>query len=1799
MSKEMTLFSKEELTFNYKFFYLMDILITNQSVSIMETVIMLSIFYVQIISSFFDKRLKVFDGDSSFIDKILNYIKEILRIKDLFRNNYNIFIIIQTAIFIIFIICIIHFLIVCLTMTRKSIYSFNKRLINLYFKFFLFILYNIILDLSFSTFCLGSDANNPNFVDASCSISDHIFIFVISIILIILSFLLYSYIQIYYSDAFYLNNSFYAKMSCNYDFFMGLNSLIISFLLTQSKYITKEVFLIYNTIISILLFIFYYQHFLFYDKVTNTLIGIYHILYAWTSIFSFIFNFLNFGEKGIIYIITIILVIYLYLNFQKSIENTIFINIPFYEIKNPFYLLYYFHTLIDKISKIDEDPTSKSFLSGIFEMHKVECPNPLCVSKTKDNLYLPLNKKWSDRSKNFIEDEVFLKNLLIVIMNYFIYSNNSNADMYLNLSLYYLTVIGNYCQSIYFFKKVTELKLSSKEEFTLTRLNIKISNILVASLKSPKEQCVSLENLNVTMYYKYDDLSQNFVDEISNDVNLSLEFWKTFRASLRDPTKKVDFNKIFQLTDKIRITKKNVEMMWNELLNIYGGVNVYFKLFSEYIEQINDDDLKKRDLESLKRKNDNYSDHIGQNYYSVLFNKETVVLIANGDKGNEGVIELSNKEIENIFKYRPMDIKGMNLTSLMPKLFSKNHSKYIERYFKVGEKKIIDKNDYKTYGKDKNNSIIKIKLAVKLFPILNENILFVGLILKENIDDIILMDEKFIIQGMSSKLMKILNIENKFLFHENEIPFYLICRKFINFYSIFLNKKSNEIQELNETLEDISLKKNKENKNENENENKEDGISQNIQINENVELEYEIKLPQFLIDFSEKTNKNNNKLGIKASTMHSEIHEDNENEDDELIEQYDENDLLIEKESQGKDEIDSERESNLKSKMSPRFQSKLRTSIQSSVKNVLSTIATPTPTPTPQEHTPTPTPTPAAHRPSSKFREHLGKNVKENYNKQSEEEKIYRQKLRQYKALFNNGKFHELEDLIDLNNRDSTSNEFKFNFTFDRIRYGDKQLAYIVRCIDNKNELGRSEEESIEDFDPKAAKYKKDKSEAIKPLYELFAEEKKEIIEMPDKFLKLSIENKKFQKLLQNCKNDIVNMSKAHGHNKDEILEDENSSQSSQAGFDSGLVKKNRIEEIRSNLLINIANFYTLKYMRFASVLLGIGTIVFIAIYISSFSNINTNIKNVSEINVNLFQTTLWTTELVSIFISLRTLFKEKVIQNEGFNFLNYEYENVYDDISYYEEMKSIAHYLYNNISNTYEFLEMNIPNYLPENDLIKIYWDENEVSYHIKLPKANNESFPMSIAQMLSSCYSYLFDSSYNLSEGIMNYQNNIQESEYFNYTTHLIIENSYDFILPNQFHKLLTIPNYLAKYNTDNKKPILITICIYTVFIILFCCSFFSLIHLTNKSMTDGLEKVTKIRLEKIEETIKKIEVFHANLKKFRDKDSKASPDKEESELSEDGKNKNQQGENKINASIDKRKKNIESNSILGNNGFNTDVKKYIPLNVLNSSFIHGIIIFVILCGFLIPTYIYSNEMITNTNQLLLVQNYIFGKLITASTKTVEIKCFMSECQTNSTLTYSNLVNMELIQEVIKGINLFNDVSDFYNNKFLLDACGASIDIGKNNEKYKKCLNETLIISANNTDNLIKLIEDLVENIYKEYNMSVQEDNFYKEKLYNTTFFQQMEEIFYKYIIPVGNIFAEIVNEDFNIFLKKEKTIITILVVCLGIIMFIYCLYLGIFFIRKLIHYLSVSSCVMKIIPTSVIISTQELETWIENKY
>ena len=63
----------------------------------------------------------------------------------------------------------------------------------------------------------------------------------------------------------------------------------------------------------------------------------------------------------------------------------------------------------------------------------------------------------------------------------------------------------------------------------------------------------------------------------------------------------------------------------------------------------------------------------------------------------------------------------------------------------------------------------------------------------EKNDDLILINSDFFIQGMSKKLSDRLKITNDNLFVDNEIPFYMICKNFINFYrTFFKNNKKNK-----------------------------------------------------------------------------------------------------------------------------------------------------------------------------------------------------------------------------------------------------------------------------------------------------------------------------------------------------------------------------------------------------------------------------------------------------------------------------------------------------------------------------------------------------------------------------------------------------------------------------------------------------------------------------------------------------------------------------------------------------------------------------------------------------------------------------------------------------------------------------------------------------------------------------------------------------------------------------------------------------------------------------------------------
>ena len=186
-------------------------------------------------------------------------------------------------------------------------------------------------------------------------------------------------------------------------------------------------------------------------------------------------------------------------------------------------------------------------------------------------------------------------------MSYFVSINFFNPELIINLSYYYLNIIGNICMSIFYYKKGKEMNLTISEHFLLKRLKINISKFLIEKLRIRNEPCFFLEDLNTSLYYEYEYYGNKFIKEIFEDLDLCYEFWSYYLKTNQSESE-INFNDVFKTVEKIHEGKIKVKKLWNELFSIYSGVNDLFLFYLDYVGTINDDNLLKRELESIQRK---------------------------------------------------------------------------------------------------------------------------------------------------------------------------------------------------------------------------------------------------------------------------------------------------------------------------------------------------------------------------------------------------------------------------------------------------------------------------------------------------------------------------------------------------------------------------------------------------------------------------------------------------------------------------------------------------------------------------------------------------------------------------------------------------------------------------------------------------------------------------------------------------------------------------------------------------------------------------------------------------------------------------------------------------------------------------------------------------------------------------------------------------------------------------------------------------------------------------------------------
>ena len=1903
------LFEKDELTFKYKFYLFVNILIENQSTSLTFCLILNLIFYFQTISGFFSIQFGVLKKEDK-IDKCLIFIEKILRLKNMLKEEKNLYHKIIIGCISVEIIYIFYFIFLIFNMKRTSFYDLNKEIINFGIFIFKFVFFNITMDLSFTKFCVKGN-ENLTINNLTCEFSDDYAYNFLSIILIIFSISLDLFFNHFYNDSFILSSKNFCKIDCNYYNYLTINNIFYSMILSQNFYMSKLVFIFYNLIISSGLFVYYLNKHLFYIKFTYILIGMLHSVYLWTSIYFLIFYIFKFNNIGLNLIISNIFSCIFFYLYNNHFDYILFYKTNYDKIINKNHLLYYLRHIIYCIETLEENEENKSLLAGTLEVHKIECKNSSCLTKNKNKIYLPKLEEWSNREKTLIEDKIFLNHFIISIINYFLSQNYFSVDILINYFLYYLIIIGNVCQSIFFYRKIKDLKLSINQQFSYLRLKITIENYLKENLYIKNKPVYVLKDLDTSLYFKYEDLSKKFINEIKNDIDYSLCFWNILKSSSKN------FNEIFYLTKKINESKEKITKIFQELFSIYSKVNNLFDLYILYIENINDDEMLKRDLENYKRKNDVHtSDLLNINYYNVLFGKDTGIIIANGNKGNEGEIVKINKKTSELFGYSQVDLLNKNINILMPKQIAKIHNNFITNFYNVGEKKILGKKNIKTFAIDKYFNTFMIKKFLNIFPILNDKILFIAMIIKEKNEDMILLDKNFIIQGMSNRLMYKLNVENKASFSNYDIPFYAICGEFVGFYKnmIKIKTKSNKKKRnLSSTRNNPNQKKKKyiDNKNNsnitdsviyestnfnnlikrNPSNNMNENPNNYSHINKEKEQNIDTPTPTPTPNDNNEIKKSNQKLFVSNSNsavFNVTNYNNNINSNNNLYKIQNDNNNIIIISSDNNNSMKNQLEPNLNENSNAIFEITEKIELEYSIRipNFILTYLN-------QSIKVSNLTEKKKEEENQRFMENLinieleekssisdsennnnnlnedkkllsknNKNIKILHSKtsklkpniktnnsikdislktlhsnrfgNSEEENLFLSKINKYNYFFSKLDFQNLERYIEINYKEdfSTINDTKFALTFEKYSINQNEYSYCIKVVENKNTIEEDEDDNnyidiINNIGTKAKETikeirmnKKEKIDSLKKIYKISNKNKKEINELKKNLIKYFLEDLNYNEKIAKSKKDIFKYSRVHGEKKeDTLMEDENSSQTSaNSSYNEDLSKKNRIEEIKNNTLKNVKNFYMLKYYRIILLIIIAFSAIFLFFFFILFTQLCNNLTEVTDINNKLYQTTNWVTFLLSTMITLNSMY---IINKNKFQI---KYASYIENIpQFVETLKEKGCSWYNKIFTDFSLVEKAVGKFNANSR--NLFWEKEDILIY-KYYYEDIETYPLFLYLILSNSNSLLNDDKFN--NFILNNSVEIIEGDenVIDYLSWMAINNAYKNFLPKNMEKIRNLPKIFQDFNQSSMVNIRTCIIIYSILIGVLISIYTFLLYFTNKIISEGFEKVSKIKNDKIEETIKKLDNFHKELNKFIELnlsdnliyvDAKTIYDEDEPNKIEYSSVDNNNiiinsKNNEMNIESNTSNEIIDNNTIFNNssNIFDDDSKKNLllstnslktkklKLQLFTWSYLQPLILTGICLEFIIPIFFITQYIISSTNEIITIQNYLFGNILDTSIALIYLKFTLRYKSTENEINTIPSNSYETLQTIIMSISKFDQILELYNN-MQTDVCKATFET--DSENFNNCENDSMINSyVNNTNSLFDCIKDNVDAMMQLLNTYVRNDESYEPmNLFANENLKKIEYLYYNYLVYISdNIAVVTLNNQKTKLNSKKKTALTIYILVIVQVV-IYSFIIWVFFLKRIVYLLTITRSVLRIIPISVLSSTQELVYWIEDSF
>ena len=300
-----------------------------------------------------------------------------------------------------------------------------------------------------------------------------------------------------------------------------------------------------------------------------------------------------------------------------------------------------------------------------------------------------------------------------------------SASLKLYLAFFQYHKMKSYWKPIYLLMQITNSKCSLLEEFTAHRTLILIEKQLRVQDETTKAEV----DLDVTKVVKFTYHFKKFMHYLKTSVENSLEFW--YELANENP----DAKKFMSLGSSILNLDKVIKMKFEDLLKFDIKKSQLYYVYAGYIKDVMHDEDNNVDIIDKAERLTKSGAVLGQSYDELekevnsiadTPNRMSIIEVSGSEESLGEVLSASNSTWQ-VFGYKPQDLVGKNISTLMYAYFAEKHDTFMRGYFYNEKTNVVNLNRM-IFPRHSSGYITCCKLLLKVLPDLSKGVRLVGIL---------------------------------------------------------------------------------------------------------------------------------------------------------------------------------------------------------------------------------------------------------------------------------------------------------------------------------------------------------------------------------------------------------------------------------------------------------------------------------------------------------------------------------------------------------------------------------------------------------------------------------------------------------------------------------------------------------------------------------------------------------------------------------------------------------------------------------------------------------------------------------------------------------------------------------------------------------------------------------------------------------------------------------------------------------------------------------------------------------------